>query len=152
MSDEAKQQLKSAGLDIQITTKEQRQSCLDALGEKMKAAAKEDPRSKAGDDTADSQASAAEATADRLVADLEAGNTFGDDVESSTRNVSDEEWNEMLGSYTSYVNQYATLMKKSAKGDMSAMSESAGIIARSQELEEQLKEYAGKATPAPNAK
>jgi hypothetical protein len=66
--------------------------------------------------------------------------------------VSDEEWNEMLSNYTSYVNQYATLMKKSAKGDMSAMSESASIMAKSQELEEQLKEYAGKATPAQNAK
>lgn len=50
------------------------------------------------------------------------------------------------------MNQHATLMKKSAKGDMSAMSESAGIMAKSQELEEQLKEYAGKAIPAQNAK
>jgi uncharacterized protein YjbJ (UPF0337 family) len=39
-------------------------------------------------------------------------------------------------------------MKKSAKGDMSAMSDAAGVMAKSQELEGQLKEYAGKATSA----
>ena len=156
MSDEAEQQLKTADLESQTKTKEQMQTCLNALGEKMKAGAKEESASK-DDDAADDQASAAEAAADRIAADIEAGKTpvrtsSSEMDEASTGSVSDEEWNEMISNYTAYVNQYAVLMKKSAKGDMSAMSEAAGVMTKSQELEEQLKEYGGKATAAQNAR
>jgi small-conductance mechanosensitive channel len=96
MSDEAEQQLKSADLDTQTKTKEQMQTCLDALGEKMKAAAKDDATTKASTDAADETASSAEADADKLVADIEAGKTSNDESDSSTGSVSDEEWNEML--------------------------------------------------------
>lgn len=161
LADEAERQLKSADADTQAKARAQVQACLDALGQKMKAAAKDDAATKApAAAAADDQAAAAEAKADQLAADLEAGRTpapasseeLSEEAAPAGGRVSETAWDKMLADYSAYTDQYAALMRKGAKGDMSALSDAADLQVKAQELEAQLKAYAGKATLAQNTR
>ena len=58
-----------------------------------------------------------------------------DDEESiSSSSTSSKDWDSMLDSYEEYVDKYIVLVKKAAKGDMSAMAEYAGLMQKAQEL------------------
>ena len=80
------------------------------------------------------------ATADITV---EAGdNTSVSDSDSSDAAVSSdsgsEDWDALLDSYEEYVDSYVSLLQKASAGDMSAMTESASFLQKSQELTKKL--------------
>ena len=62
-------------------------------------------------------------------------NANDDSYSSST---SSENWDAVLDSYESYIDQYIALYKKAQAGDMSAMSEYATFMEKAAELSEKL--------------
>lgn len=57
---------------------------------------------------------------------------------SSSSSSSSEDWDAVLDSYSSYVDQYVALVKKAAKGDPTAMGEYASFLEKSEELSDKL--------------
>lgn len=69
-----------------------------------------------------------------------ADESTGSDSESmsSSSSSSSEDWDAVLDSYSSYVDQYVALVKKAAKGDLTAMGEYASFLEKSEELSDKL--------------
>jgi len=57
---------------------------------------------------------------------------------SSKETVSNEDWDAVLKSYESYIDQYIKLMKKAANGDASAMTEYASMMEKATDLSEKM--------------
>jgi len=57
---------------------------------------------------------------------------------SSKKTVSNEDWDAVLKSYESYIDQYIKLMKKAQNGDMSAMTEYAKMMEKASDLSEKM--------------
>lgn len=57
---------------------------------------------------------------------------------SSSSSSSSEDWDAVLDSYESYVDQYISFAKKAAKGDMSALAEYPSLMSKAQELSDKL--------------
>lgn len=57
---------------------------------------------------------------------------------SSKKTVSNEDWDKVLKSYESYIDQYIKLMKKAANGDASAMTEYASMMEKATDLSEKM--------------
>ena len=57
---------------------------------------------------------------------------------SSSSSSSSEDWDAVLDSYESYVDQYISFAKKAAKGDMSALAEYSSLMSKAQELSDKL--------------
>lgn len=53
---------------------------------------------------------------------------------SSSSSSSNEDWDEVLDSYESYIDQYIKLLKKANNGDMSAMTEYASMMGKATDL------------------
>lgn len=68
------------------------------------------------------------------------------DVESD--DISNSNVDELLKTYSEYVDKYIKFMKKAANGDLSAMTEYASLLKKAQELDEKLKEVKGDMTTA----
>ena len=49
-----------------------------------------------------------------------------------------EDWDALLDSYEEYVDSYVSMLQKASAGDMSAMTESASFLQKSQELTKKL--------------
>ena len=60
------------------------------------------------------------------------------DGTSSSSSSSSEDWDAVLDSYESYVDQYISFAKKAAKGDMSALAEYPSLMSKAQELSDKL--------------
>ena len=56
------------------------------------------------------------------------------DDEDETVNSESEDWDAVLDEYENYVDKYIALLKKAKQGDMSALSEYAGMMEKAQEL------------------
>lgn len=69
-----------------------------------------------------------------------ADESTGSDSESmsSSSSSSSEDWDAVLDTYSSYVDQYVALVKKAAKGDLTAMGEYASFLEKSEELSDKL--------------
>ena len=61
-----------------------------------------------------------------------------DEGEVGSSATGSEDWDSMLDSYEEYVDKYIVLVKKAAKGDMSAMAEYAGLMQKAQELSDKM--------------
>lgn len=57
-----------------------------------------------------------------------------DEEVTSTDNAGSEDWNKLLDSYESYIDQYLKLMKKVNAGDMSVMSEYTSMMVKGTEF------------------
>ena len=68
------------------------------------------------------------------------------DVESD--DISSNNVDEILKTYSEYVDKYIKFMKKAANGDLSAMTEYASLLKKAQEFDEKLKEVKGDMTTA----
>lgn len=68
------------------------------------------------------------------------------DVESD--DISNSNVDELLKTYSEYVDKYIKFMKKAANGDLSAMTEYASLLKKAQEFDEKLKEVKGDMTTA----
>ena len=78
------------------------------------------------------------------VSDLNVSDDSEDENETSLSSSSDsEDFDAVLESYEEYVDQYIVLMKKAAKGDMSAMSEYPTLMEKAQELGEKMEKAKG---------
>ena len=79
------------------------------------------------------------------VSDLNVSDDSEDENETSlSASSSDsEDFDAVLESYEEYVDQYIVLMKKAAKGDMSAMSEYPTLMEKAQELGEKMENAKG---------
>ena len=78
------------------------------------------------------------------VSDLNVSDDSEDENETSLSSSSDsEDFDAVLESYEEYVDQYIVLMKKAAKGDMSAMSEYPTLMEKAQELGEKMENAKG---------
>ena len=79
------------------------------------------------------------------VSDLNVSDDSEDENETSlSASSSDsEDFDAVLESYEEYVDQYIVLMKKAAKGDMSAMSEYPTLMEKAQELGEKMEKAKG---------
>ncbi|MDO7874231.1 hypothetical protein Q5H93_05760 [Hymenobacter sp. ASUV-10] len=121
------------------------QTCLNTLAEKMKAGAKDESLSQADKEAqqeADEDAAqdAAEARADAA------------DVDNDAAGTSDEDWNQLITTYEQYATQYAGLMAKANKGDLSAGAQASELYVKVEELGGQFEEAEGKLTPAQAAR
>ena len=61
-----------------------------------------------------------------------------DEGEVGSSATGSEDWDSMLDSYEEYVDKYIVLVKKAAKGDMSAMAEYAGLMQKAQDLSDKM--------------
>ena len=76
------------------------------------------------------------------------GNTYinsedeetGSETDITSDDISSSDIDDVLKTYSDYVDKYITFMKKAANGDMSAMAEYAGLLNKAQELDDKLKE------------
>lgn len=57
---------------------------------------------------------------------------------SSNKSASSEDWDKVLKSYESYIDQYIKLMKKAKNGDMSAMTEYASMMEKASDLADKM--------------
>lgn len=66
-----------------------------------------------------------------------------DDDDYSSSSSSSEDWDALLNSYEQYVDKYISLMKKAAKGDMSAMSEYPSLLDKAEEFSDKMEKAQG---------
>lgn len=64
--------------------------------------------------------------------------TEEEDESISSSSTSSKDWDSMLDSYEEYVDKYIVLVKKAAKGDMTAMAEYARLMQKAQELSDKI--------------
>ncbi len=81
------------------------------------------------------------------VSDYSEESDFDEEMESDAVG-SSSAWDSVLDEYEDYVNQYIKLYKKAMEGDMSAMSEYAGMLEKAQSLFSKLENAQGEMTAA----
>ena len=81
------------------------------------------------------------------VSDYSEESDFDEEMESDAVG-SSSDWDSVLDEYEDYVNQYIKLYKKAMEGDMSAMSEYAGMLEKAQSLFSKLENAQGEMTAA----
>jgi len=64
--------------------------------------------------------------------------TYSNDNYSKNESVSNEDWDAVLNSYESYIDQYIKLMKKAVNGDVSAITEYASMMEKATDLSEKM--------------
>lgn len=79
------------------------------------------------------------------VSDLNVSDDSDDESETSlsTSSSDSEDFDAVLESYEEYVDQYISLMKKAANGDMSALAEYQSFMQKAQELGEKMEKAKG---------
>lgn len=75
-----------------------------------------------------------------------------EEEEEQTAQKSSSDWNKVLDSYESYVNQYIAVLKKVTAGDMSAYADMASLMEKYEELASQLEDAEDDLTPAQAAR
>ena len=70
------------------------------------------------------------------------------DIEEEISSDASEDWDAVLDDYEKYVDKYIALLKKANQGDMSALSEYAGMMEKAQELGEKMKDAQGEMSSA----
>ena len=71
-----------------------------------------------------------------------------DDDDSFSSSSGSEDWDAVLDDYEKYVDKYIALLKKANQGDMSALSEYAGMMEKAQELGEKMDDAQGEMSSA----
>jgi hypothetical protein len=77
---------------------------------------------------------------------------FENSSDENFENSSDENWDAVLKSYEDYIDKCIKLAKKASSGDISAISEYAGILEKAEELQTQLEKASGDLSAAQASK
>ena len=155
ISDDLEQRLKDsdppaygkAGAEVQL--------CLTTIAARMKDKANADPVSQLDMDDSDTQSQdeldAAEDAA--AAADARADAAFNaDPVEESTTGDDNENWDQLIADYASYMRQTARLMRKAGAGDMTAAADYPALYAKGQDVGQRLQAAGNRMTPQQTAK
>lgn len=135
-----------AGAEVQL--------CLTTIAAKMKDKAKADPVGQTDESGAQSQDTqdAAEDAAD-AAADAKADEAAdASPAEGSTTRVNNENWDQLIADYASYMHQAAQLMKKAGAGDLTAAADYPEVYAKAQDVGQRLQAAGNRVTPQQTAK